>query len=51
MTTCYTFDKLCIPNDGLSPCTQNNQTDCGQVQGWFWILTGVVVVALAAARI
>ena len=51
MPPCYTFEKLCIPNDGLSPCSQNNQPDCGQVAGWFWILTGVVALGLIAANV
>jgi hypothetical protein len=49
MPPCYTFDKLCIPDSGMSPCAGAGATVC-PVQDWFWILAAVVGAGLVIAK-
>jgi hypothetical protein len=51
MPPCYTFDKLCIPSDGMSPCAGAGAAAACPVQNWFWILAAALGVGLLVANV
>lgn len=44
---CYSFNKVCLPSSGFTPCEETAATqDCGGSNQWFWVLAAVTGIAL-----
>jgi hypothetical protein len=52
MPPCYTFNKICLPDDGRSLCGGSGAgiAPCDTVT-WFWLLTAVVVGGVVLANV
>jgi len=56
MNDCYSFNKICVPDAGMLPCTPGSSQSAAQMVGtttatcepvmWFWVLAGVTGLAL-----
>jgi hypothetical protein len=47
MPPCYTFNKICLPDDGMALCQgAAGGTSCADTVTWFWLLAAAVVVGL-----
>jgi hypothetical protein len=49
MPPCYTFNKMCLPDDGMSPCAGAGVTSCPTAM-WFWLTAAVIGVGLLMAN-
>ena len=49
MPPCYTFNKMCVPDSGMTPCQGVPGTSC-PTAGWFWIAMAIVGVLVVVRK-
>lgn len=50
MPPCYTFNKMCLPDDGMALCTDAGSSSCAATVTWFWLLAGVLALTMAVSN-
>jgi hypothetical protein len=46
---CYSFNKYHYPNSGMDQCATASGGPCADTALWFWLIAGIVGIALISA--